>query len=380
MELRNIRIAVFNAGTATLKIAVLAVNGTDVIEELRENHAWPGDAPAPEAAARALDSFAGRLDAIGHRVVHGGMEFRLPARIDDDVETKLEKLVPLAPLHNARSLALIRLVRHAAANVPSFAVFDTAFHADRSKESMSYALPSGLVEKHAIRRYGFHGIAHQSMVESLAQASACAVSEVTAVTLQLGSGCSACAVREGRSVEVSMGYTPLDGLVMATRSGSIDPTVVLTLLRYGHGPDEIERDLTRNSGLLALAGKSDMREIVADAATVGSQAEFALQLFVRRIVMTVGAYFTLLDGQGALVFGGGIGTHSAQVRKRVALGLSAWNVIVNDDLNETSSPGFISASQSRQVYVARTDEEAVIARQISAAMRPTPPETRNRMA
>jgi acetate kinase len=359
---------VFNAGTATLKIAVLTVSGTDVIEELREDHAWLGDAPVPEAAARMLDSFAGRLDAIGHRVVHGGIEFRLPARIDDDVEAKLEKLLPLAPLHNARALALIRLLRRAAANVPNFAVFDTAFHANRAKASTSYALPSRLVEEYEIRRYGFHGIAHQSMVESLAQASGCAVSQVTAVTLQLGSGCSACAVRNGRSVEVSMGYTPLDGLVMATRSGSVDPTVVLTLLRHGHDADEIERDLTRNSGLLALAGKSDMREIVADAAKTGSRAEFALQLFVRQIVMTVGAYFTLLDGQGALVFGGGIGTHSAEVRKRVALGLSAWNVIIDRDLNEANSPGLISAARSRQVYVARTDEEAVIARQISGAI------------
>ncbi|HSG65931.1 MAG TPA: hypothetical protein VLD39_13060, partial [Gammaproteobacteria bacterium] len=364
-------VAVFNAGTATLKVAVLKVSGPDVIEELREETTWLDDRDVGGAVAQLLDSAGGRFDAIGHRVVHGGTLFHEPVRIDDGVEAQIERLVPLAPLHNARSLAIIRVVRRVRPDVTSFAVFDTAFHANRPRESMSYALPSALVERCALRRYGFHGIAHESMVEALARADGRAVSEVTAVTLQLGSGCSACAVRNGRSIEVSMGYTPLDGLVMATRSGSIDPAVVLALIRHGHDPDEIERELTRNSGLLALSGSPDMREILAHAAARQPRAEFALGVFVRQIVMAVGAYLTLLDGEGSLVFGGGIGTHAPEIRRRVTRGLSAWNVLIDDERNVANSPGFISRGQSRQVLVARTDEETVIARQVAGVLRET---------
>ena len=363
------RIAVLNAGTATLKAAVLDVEAAGGAAEVyREEHDWSAAAPAAAVVDAALRGIDAPFAAIGHRVVHGGAALDRTVRIDARVEDAIEALVPLAPLHNARALEVVRAARAAFPEVPAFAAFDTAFHAGRAAESMCYALPRELVEAFDLRRYGFHGIAHASLLQALARALARPAAELSAVTLQLGSGCSACAIENGRSVETSMGYTPLEGLVMASRSGDIDPAIVLRLARAGYALDDIEEQLTRHSGLAALAGTADMRAILAAEARGDPGAALALRVFVRRIVSTVGAYFTLLHGRGALVFGGGIGTHAAEIRRRVAAGLAAWNVALDPERNAANAPGRISAAGSRDVLVARTDEESIVAQEVARSL------------
>jgi acetate kinase len=362
-------IVVLNAGTATLKVAAFALRSGEILEVHRADREWSEGADAFALVRDALHEVEGPIAAIGHRVVHGGDAFTATVAIDETVEETLADLLPLAPLHNSRALETIRGARRALPAVRSFAVFDTAFHADRPRASRSYALPKEVVGALKLRRYGFHGIAHAALIESLASARGCDLREVTAVTLQLGSGCSACAVREGRSIETSMGYTPLEGLVMATRCGDIDPAIVLHMARAGHAIDDIDADLNRRSGLLALSGSKDMREIVAAESRGDDAARLAIEVFVHRIVLTAGAYFTLLEGDGALVFGGGIGSHSPEIRTRIAAGLRAWDVDLDPRLNAKNALGRISPSGGRAVYVFRTNEEHLIAREVARLLR-----------
>lgn len=363
------RIAILNAGSATLKAALFAADGDGgVSEQYRAEHPWLQDSDAGALLPDAIVQLTPPPDAIGHRVVHGGSRFHGPARIDASVEAEIEALTPLAPLHNARALAGIRAARRVFPNVPAYAVFDTAFHADRADESMCYALPAALVEELRVARYGFHGTAHAALARALGDAQRRNPSDVTAVTLQLGAGCSACAIANGRSIETSMGYTPLEGLVMMSRSGDIDPSIVLACLRSGRSSDEIEGMLNRESGLTALAGLSDMREILAAEARGDRRANVALRVFVRKIVQTVGAYLTLLNGDGALVFGGGIGTHAASVRERIGAGLTAWDVAIDPALNTSGANGRISRPGARPVFVFTTDEERFIALEIADLM------------
>lgn len=358
------RIAALNVGASSLKLALLDVAGERVDEIRRIERERRPDDEIGTALHAALAELGPVPDAFAHRVVHGGVELVAPTMLTDAVERRIEALVPLAPLHNGPALAAIRHVRAAHRDRPSVAVFDTAFHAERPDESMQYALPRELVERFGIRRYGFHGIAHASLAAELALSSGTALDAVDAVTLQLGAGCSACAIAGGRSIETSMGYTPLEGLVMATRCGSIDPAIVLRLIRAGYDAGRIEDELGRRSGLRALCGTGDVREVLAAEADGREDARFALQLFCRRIVATVGAYFTLLGGAGALVFGGGIGTNSPPIRERIARALSCWNVALDAGANGRNAPGMISAAGSRPVYVLRTNEEAVMAREV----------------
>jgi len=360
-----VKVATLNAGASTVKAALVEVSGDRAALLTRALRELPEDGDRAEALAGALADLAARpgdVAAVGHRVVHGGSFFREPVRIDAGVEERLAALVPLAPLHLPPALEGIRIARGAFPGRPQVAIFDTAFHAGRPAESRLYALPRELADSLGLYRYGFHGIAHAALVESLAEALGTHASQVTAVTLQLGAGCSACAVEGGRSLETSMGFTPLEGLVMATRSGDLDPGAVLHLLRQGYAPEAVEELLTRRSGLLGLAGSPDLRRVLAAEARGDERAALAVALFVRRVVATVGAYWTLLSGLGALVFGGGIGTHSAEIRRRVAAGLRAWGVALDPDRNATGGPGLLSAPGSRPVHVFETDEERQIAR------------------
>lgn len=358
------RIAVVNTGSATLKLAQFEA-GRDGLRGLSsDKHEWESRSEMEGTIEEALRGIGEPPDILGHRVVHGGSQFTDPVRIDSKVEAALEELVPLAPLHNGPALAAIRVGRRVFPDTPSAAVFDTAFHAHRPEESMRYALPREWKEEFGFLRYGFHGIAHASLAQSYAQATAQPMNEVSAVTLQLGAGCSACAIKNGRSIETSMGYTPLEGLVMATRSGDIDPAIVLELAREGYTPDEIDAQLNRRSGLLGLAGSGDMRDVLAADARGDDAAQLALNLFAYRLVLTIGAYLTLLRGEGAIVFGGGIGEHAPEVRARVSEGLTAWNVELDDTLNRENEPGRISAEHSRPVYVFETREEEMIAKDL----------------
>ena len=361
-----IRIAVVNTGSATLKLAQYDAGEDGLQERSSDTHEWQSPGEREDAIERALRGLGGPPDIIGHRVVHGGARFIDPVRIDTSVEQALEELVPLAPLHNGPALDAIRVARRVFPDTPSVAAFDTAFHARRPEVSMRYALPREWHERFGFRRYGFHGIAHASLLQSYAEAASQPQDEVSAVTLQLGAGCSACAIKDGRSIETSMGYTPLEGLVMATRSGDIDPAIVLKLAREGYTPDEIDEQLNRHSGLAGLAGSSDMREVLEGAGRGDAGASLALELFAYRLVLTIGAYLTLLEGKAAIVFGGGIGEHAPEVRSRVAERLSAWNVALDPDRNTAGGPGRISTGESRPVYVFETREEPMIARELAA--------------
>ena len=360
------RIAVVNTGSATLKLAQFDAGTDGLRERSSDTHEWRSPGDREDAVERALRELGEPPAIIGHRVVHGGPRFSDPVRIDAGVEQALEELVSMAPLHNGPALEAIRAARRAFPDTPSVAVFDTAFHARRPEVSMRYALPREWDERFGFRRYGFHGIAHASLLQSYAEAASQPLDAVSAVTLQLGAGCSACAIRNGRSIETSMGYTPLEGLVMATRSGDIDPAIVLTLAREGYTADEIDEQLNRRSGLSGLAGSSDMREVLKGAAGGDAGASLALELFAYRIVLTIGAYLTLLEGHGAIVFGGGIGQHAPEVRARVAEGLAAWNVALDSTLNAAGRPGRVSTGESRPVYVFETREEPMIARELAA--------------
>ncbi|HLT91847.1 MAG TPA: acetate/propionate family kinase [Woeseiaceae bacterium] len=357
-------LAVVNTGSATLKLALFEADGGEMRRRSSRTFEWGSREAMPGAIEEALSNLDGEPDLIGHRVVHGGLRYTNPVLIDDDVERTLAGLVELAPLHNEPAITAIRAARRHFPRTPSVAVFDTAFHARRPPESMRYALPAEWHERFGFRRYGFHGIAHASLARSCAAAEGVDPAEVTAVTLQLGAGCSACAVRKGRSIETSMGYTPLEGLVMSTRCGSIDPAIVLALLRNGLSPDDIDEALNRRSGLLGLAGTGDMRELLAADVRGEKDARLALRLFIHRLVLTVGAYLTLLDGEGAIVFGGGIGENAPDVRAGVAQGLKAWNVALDPALNLANREGRISRERSRPVYVFATREEEMIARQL----------------
>ena len=356
-------LVVLNAGTATLKAALAAVDGSGV-HLLARAELERGDGALPQAVTALLEKLGRPLediDACAHRFVHGGSAHLAPALLDSALEAELEALSGLAPLHNPAALACVRAARELLPRAKQVAVFDTAFHGGRAPESQRYALPWDLADTLGIRRFGFHGIAHESLLRSLARARGGVPEAQDAVTLQLGAGCSACAIAKGRSLETSMGFTPLEGLVMATRSGDVDPGALLALLRSGRSADEVERILTRESGLLGLAGSDDLREVLKAESRGSERARVALALFVRRIVTTVGAYLTLLDGRGALVFGGGIGEHSAEIRARVAAGLRAWNVELDAARNAAGGSGRVSRDGSRDVFVFATDEESLIA-------------------
>lgn len=268
------------------------------------------------------------LDAIGHRVVHGGERFQEPVVIDETVVNAIHDLVALAPLHNPGCLAGIEGARSVfGADMPMVAVFDTGFHRTLPPRAATYALDLDLARKHGIHRYGFHGIAHASLTAACAAAAKRSPGELRLITLQLGNGCSAAAIDRGRSVDTSMGFTPLEGLVMGTRSGDLDPALVGYLARReGLSLEAVERGLNERSGLLGLSGVShDMRELRDHAVRdPDSRAALAIEVFCYRITKYVGAYLAVLGGADAVVFGGGIGAHAPSIRAKVCEGLGGW--------------------------------------------------------
>ncbi len=314
-----------------------------------------------------------RIDAVGHRVVHGGEQFREPVVIDDDVVAAIDRLAEWAPLHNPGSIAGIKGARAAlGSHIPMVAVFDTAFHRSMPLVATSYAIDEDLAKKHGIHRYGFHGIAHASLAGICAAAVNRPLTSLRLITLQLGNGCSATAIDRGRSVDTSMGFTPLEGLVMGTRSGDLDPAVVGHLVRReGLSVDEVERLLNERSGLLGVSGLShDMRELLKAAeGKPDSRAALALDLFCYRIRKYIGAYLAVLGGADALVFGGGIGERAAVIRARICDGMDWCGVRLDPVRNQATvglAPGdsmMISEDEAPVAcFVVGVDEEVEIAR------------------
>jgi len=308
-----------------------------------------------------------RIDAAGHRVVHGGAFFTEPAAIDDDVLAKLEALNDLAPLHNPAAIAGIRAARKAfGAVLPMAAVFDTAFHHTIPETAFTYALPMELAKKHGIRRYGFHGMAHEYSLLRYAELRGIAPAKANIVTLHLGNGSSACAIRAGRSVDTSMGFTPLEGLVMGSRSGDLDPALVSYLARKENvSAQEVERWLNQRSGLRGLSGLSnDMRELLA-AYDGNRPARLAVDVFCYRARKYLGAYLAVLGGAEGVVFSGGIGENAPAVRQKICEGMEWCGLRLDQNKNALANgvEAVISpADAGVQIHVIPSDEESIIAR------------------
>lgn len=310
------------------------------------------------------------LNAVGHRIVHGGVFFHEPVIIDDHVITIIDEISRLAPLHNRPSLAAIHAARNIlGADIPMVAVFDTAFHHNIPDAASLYAIPHELAERHNIRRYGFHGIAHRDMAEQYAAIISKPVEQLRLITLQLGNGCSAAALKGGVSIDTSMGFTPLEGLVMGTRSGDIDPSIVRFLSEHENADAAtVDEWLNTKSGLLGVSGISgDMRELLTAEKEGNKRASLAIDMFCYRVKKYIGAYLSVLNGADAIIFGGGIGENSPEVRERVCSEMDQPGIILDKKLNDITAGcnggGRISAGDAKiNVFVIPVDEAKLIAR------------------
>ncbi len=309
------------------------------------------------------------IDAVGHRVVHGGERFTASVLIDDNVIATLEALCEIAPLHNPGAVLGIRAAQKIlGAAIPMVAAFDTSFHHTIPQQAATYAIPYELSLKHKIRRYGFHGLAHQYDIARYAELCAKLPAQVNAITLHLGNGCSATAIRNGQSIDTSMGFTPLEGLVMGTRSGDLDPALVTLLARKEQvDAAAVESWLNTRSGLLGLSGISnDMRELTA-AYRTDPRARLAVDVFCYRARKYLGAYLAVLGGVAqAVIFSGGIGENAPLVRKSILDRMEWCGLSLDDTANDRiiGCDGKISTARSKlDVFVIHTDEEAVIARE-----------------
>jgi acetate kinase len=338
---------------------------------------WTGDRPVADHAA-ALDAvlaaFAEHgpsldhgLVAVGHRVVHGGTDFTEPTLVDDEVLATVDRLADLAPLHNPACATGIRAARRVLPGLPHVAVFDTAFHRDLPSRAATYAVPAAWRRDLGVRRYGFHGTSHRYVSRQTALLLGRPVEQLRTIVLHLGNGASACAVDRGRSIDTSMGLTPLPGLVMGTRSGDVDPALPEYLNRVaGMSPAQVDSELNHSSGLLGLAGAIDLREVTARAADGDPDAELALDVYCYRIRWYVGAYTAALGGLDAISFTAGVGENAAVVRARSLAGLDWLGITVDPGRNQAAGGGarVISPDGARvSVLVVPTDEEHEIARQ-----------------
>ncbi|MBN9112465.1 MAG: acetate/propionate family kinase [Pseudonocardia sp.] len=350
------RVLVVNAGSSSLKLRLLGPD--DEVE--RTADIGPG---------ADLDGVVGdwpRPDVVGHRVVHGGTRFTDPVVIDTGVRKELEGLSALAPLHQPKSLAGLDAVTDLLPDVPAVACFDTAFHTTIPDAAATYAVPREWRERYTLRRYGFHGLSH-------AWCSA-RVAELTGarrlVTAHLGAGASLTAVLDGHSVDTTMGFTPLEGLVMATRSGSVDPGLVLWLEEHEHlSPHEVAETLEKRSGLAALAGTPDMREVLSGAGRGEPDAVLALDVYVHRLAAGIAAMAAAAGGLEALAFTGGVGEHASEVRARAAERLAFLGVAVDPTRNDTTDGEITLPGALVRTFVVAAREDLEIARGTRAAMR-----------
>jgi acetate kinase len=386
-------VLVLNCGSSSIKAAVIDAASGDRIARMhvervgeqaatvRLDDAPPGPCPAgdhEQALTATLPKLlerlpaGARLGAVGHRVVHGGERFGEPVRVDGDVERAIRDLSPLAPLHNPGNLAGIVAARRLLPELEHVAVFDTAFHATLPNRARHYALDRDLAEKHGIRRYGFHGTSHAYVAARAAELLRTPLRELRLVSCHLGNGASVCAIEYGRSVETSMGMTPLEGLVMGTRPGDVDSGVLLHLLRAeGMSVGELDALLHRKSGLAGLSGVgNDMRDIEERAAKGDERCRLAIHVFAHRVRKYIGAYAAVLGGVDAILFTAGIGENSAVVRHHVARNLGFLGAHLDEDLNRDArvtraQPAVrISTDVSRaHLLVVATDEEHAIAQQ-----------------
>lgn len=352
------RVLVVNAGSSSLKLRVLGAG--DEVTASADLSAPRGTADSGEIK-KAIESF-GQVDAVGHRVVHGGTLYSAPVLVTGEVRRRLETLTDLAPLHQPKSLAALDAVSEVLPTVPAIACFDTAFHATIGDAAATFALPAEWRARWTLRRYGFHGLSHCYASRRAAELTGI-VDGLRVVTCHLGAGASLAAVHSGRSVDTTMGFTPLDGLVMATRSGSVDPGLVLWL--EGHArtpPAELAATLEYRSGLTGLAGTGDMREVLSRAAAGDKRAVLGREVYLHRLRASIAAMAAAMDGLDVLVFTGGVGENSAEIRFRAAAGLGFLGVRVDESRNAAGGAddreiGAAGAPVRAFVIAAREDKE-----------------------
>jgi acetate kinase len=355
-----VRVLVVNAGSSSLKLQVVEdgerLSWTTVEDWAGSGHLDPVETFLAEA---------GSLDAVGHRVVHGGATYHHAARVDDELLDYLDATIDLAPLHNPRSVAGIREVARLLPDLPAVACFDTAFHADLPPAARTYALPREWNRRWALRRYGFHGLSHAYAVRRGAEMAGVPVAGTRMVTAHLGAGASLAAIRDGRSVDTTMGFTPLAGLVMATRSGSLDPGLVMWLVQHaGLAPDELNGALEQRSGLVGLTGSGDLRDVLAARAAGDPDAALGFDVFVHRLVREAGAMAASAGGLDVLVLTGGVGEHAPAVRAALGDGLAHLGVAVDGPRNEAArGDADITAPGARvRTVVVTAGEDLEIAR------------------
>ena len=375
-------ILVLNAGSSSIKAAVVEAGTGERLFELGADRLLDrgGHRKALHPFLLELKDKVGGLHiaGIGHRVVHGGAEFDSATRITDEVEEKIEALSDLAPLHNPINLAGIRLARELWPDLPQFAVFDTAFHHSLPKRAQTYALPKDLIREYGIRRYGFHGMSHKYVAGRAATFLKDDYRNLRIISCHLGNGCSVAAIEFGRSIETSMGMTPLEGLVMGTRSGDIDPGIPAYLhQKTGMNTEEIDALLNRDSGLKGLSGVgNDMRNILERSTEGDPDCQLAVQVYTHRLRKYIGAYAAVMGGVDAIVFTGGIGENSSIIRHRAAQRLDYLGAVIDEDRNHTlelsTTEEVIAFNRSHsrvKLLAIRTDEQLAIARDCAKLLR-----------
>ncbi|HUQ98229.1 MAG TPA: acetate kinase [Gemmatimonadaceae bacterium] len=346
-------------------------------EDVRRAHALRDHAAAVEYIIGWLTSdesgvpisSVGEIEAVGHRVVHGGEKFTQSVRVDEDVRRQLEELIDLAPLHNPHNLRGISAARAAVGpGVPQVAVFDTAFHHSLPESAFVYAIPYQFYRRYRVRRYGFHGTSHRYIAYRYRQLTGLTRDQTKIITLHLGNGASACAIVEGKSIDTSMGFTPLEGLVMGSRSGDLDPAIIdFVSSKEGLSLNEMDSLLNKQSGLLGISGLTpDMRELLAEEAENGDRrAKLAIDIFCYRARKYIGSYLAAMNGADAVILSGGIGENSPEIRRRICQGLEWMGIELDEakNLSVSGGEGRIDGGKSRvEVWVIPTDEELLIAR------------------
>lgn len=363
-------VLVINSGSSSLKYQVRDTANGDIltkglIDRIGEEAVPDHGAALEELSRRLPDALGGRaIDAVGHRVVHGGERFSEPVLIDNEIVRAIERLSPLAPLHNPPSARGIRAVHDKWPGIPQVAVFDTAFHRTLPEHAWRYALPNDLYRKYGIRRYGFHGTSYGYVAPAAARFLGIEPQEFNAVIAHLGNGASVAAIKDGRSIDTSMGFTPLEGLVMGTRSGDVDPSILVFLARQGYDADGLDALLNRESGLLALGGASDMRSVTEAADGGNEAAAMALDIAAYRLAKYIGAYHVAVGGAQAVVFTAGIGENGSEFRELTVSRLGALGISLDPQANAVRAPQarLISTADSAiPVLVVPTDEEEAIA-------------------
>ena len=390
------KILVINAGSSSMKFTLysmetetvlakgvferLGTTGPNLIYKRPDGYKFEQEIPVKdhvgafnEICKKLVDPEAGvikslsEISAIGHRVLHGGEKITQPVLVDENAKAIIRECFPLGPLHNPANLAGIEACEKAMPGVPNVGVFDTQFHQTMPKEAYLYAIPYEYYTKYGIRKYGFHGTSHHYVTIATANFLNQKVEDTNIITCHLGNGCSMAAVKNGQVVDTTMGLTPLEGLMMGTRSGDMDPAAVIRMIDLGATPAEVDNILNKKSGLLGVGciGTGDMRDMLAAAEKGNEQAELAIKMFVRRIVKYIGSYFMLVGKAQAIVFTGGIGEFSVPIRKRIMDQLGAIGIKLDDARNAEcfGKAGIISTDDSAlKAVVMPTDEELMIAR------------------